>query len=187
MANVIERLDNQLSLLLADWSILTTLLALIIVGFVAYPILVQQEPDTHPLLLARQSSVNPVRNKNESATYRSPEVPHGYPLKTGLNVKDEGAPRWAGGKDGDMRDIWRVVCRGGEKGEKGLIMTVLGKEEVVEHNIEDLSKEIEIIGKHLKAKGVKSVAIYLPNSVEFLLTIFGELSRCIYIYVFNAD
>ena len=74
-----------------------------------------------------------------------------------------------------MRDIWRVVRRGGENGEKGLIMTVLGKEELVEHDIEALSKEIEIIGKHLKEKGVKSVAVYLPNSVEFLMTIFGEI------------
>ena len=174
MANAIESLDQRLSSLLADWGILTTLLALIIAAFVAYPILYPNEPDTHPLLLARQSSVNPVRSKNESALYRSPEVPHGYPLKTGLNVKDEGAARWSPGKDGDMRDIWRVARRGGEKGEKGLIMTVLGKEEIIEHDIEALSKEIEIIGKHLKEKGVKNVAIYLPNSIEFLLTMFGR-------------
>jgi hypothetical protein len=174
MANAIERVDQQLSLLLADWGVLTTLLALVIAAFVAYPILYPSEPDTHPLLLARQSSVSPVRSKNESALYRSPEVPHGYPLKTGLNVKDEGAARWSPGKNGDMRDIWRVVRRGGENGEKGLIMTVLGKEEIIEHDIEELSKEIEIIGMHLKAKGVKSVAIYLPNSIEFLLAISGE-------------
>ena len=177
MPNAVENLDHQLSVLLSDWSILTTLLALVIAGFVAYPILFPSEPDTHPLLLARQSSVNPVRNKNESAAYRSPEVPHGYPLKTGLNVKDEGAPRWSGGKDGDIRDIWRVVRRGGENGEKGLIMTVLGKEELVEHDIEALSKEIEIIGKHLKEMGVRNVAVYLPNSVEFLLTIFGKMLK----------
>lgn len=174
MANAIERLDQQLSVFLADWSISTTLLALVIAAVVAYPILYPNEPDTHPLLLARQSSINPVRKKNESASYRSPETPHGYPLKTGLNVKEEGAARWSPGKDGDIRDIWRVVRRGGENGEKGVIMTVLGKEEIVEHDIEQLSQEIEILGKHLKSKGAKSVAIYLPNSIEFLLTIFGE-------------
>lgn len=174
MANAIEKLDNQLSLLLADWGGFTTFLAIAIVAFVAYPIIYPNEPDTHPLLLARQSSVNPVRNKNESALYRSPEVPHGYPLKTGLNVKDEGAPRWNGGKDGDIRDVWRVARRGGENGEKGRIVTVLGKEEVIEHDKEELSKEIEILGKHLKARGVKNVAIYLPNSIEFLSAIFGQ-------------
>ena len=174
MANAIEQLDQKLSSVLADWSILTTILALVIAATVAYPILYPDEPDTHPLLLARQSSVSPVRNKNESASYRSPEAPHGYPLKTGLNVKDEGAAKWSPGKDGDVRDIWRVVTRGGENGEKGAIMTILGKEEIIEHDIEQLSKEIEILGKHLKGAGVKAVAIYLPNSIEFLLTIFGE-------------
>jgi hypothetical protein len=176
MANAIEQLDQKLSNVLADWSILTTILALVIAATVAYPILYPNEPDTHPLLLARQSSVSPVRNKNESASYRSPEAPHGYPLKSGLNVKDEGAAKWSPGKDGDIRDIWRVVRRGGENGEKGAIMTILGKEEIDAHDIEQLSKEIEILGKHLKAAGVKSVAVYLPNSVEFLLTIFGRPS-----------
>ena len=177
MTNILERLDNQLSNLLSGWSLSTTLLALIIAAFVAYPIIYSIEPDTHPLLLARQSSVNPVRNKNESASYRSPETPHGYPLKTGLNVKDEGAARWSPGKDGDVRDIWRVARRGGDNGEKGLIMTVLGKEEIVEHDFEQLSKEIEAIGEHLKERGVERVAVYLPNSVEFLLTVFGMFDK----------
>ena len=53
-------------------------------------------------------------------------------------------------------------------------MTVLGKEQIVEHGIDDLSKEIGIIGRHLKSGGVKKVAVYLPNSVEYLMVIFGE-------------
>ena len=179
MANLIERLDSQLSSILSDWSLLTTALAVILVALVAYPILYPGEPDTHPLLLARQSSINPVRNKHESAVYRSPEVPHGYPLKTGLNVKDVGAPRWAVGKDGDLRDVWREVQRGGTSAQdgkeipSGLIMTVLGKEEIVEHEGKALSKEIEILGEHFKESGCKRVAIYLPNSIEFLLAVFG--------------
>lgn len=181
MANWIEQADAQLSALLADWSLLTTLLALVILAFVAYPIFYAAEPDTHPLLLARQSTASPIRQKNESSVYRSPEVPYGYPLKSGLNVKDAGAPRWASGKDGDLRDVWREVQRGGTVGEdgktvpQGKIMTVLGKEELVEHSVEDMSKEIDVIGKHLKAAGVERVAIYLPNSVEHLLTVFGML------------
>ena len=179
MANLVERLDSQLSILLSDWSFLTTILALFLVAFILYPIIYSEEPDTHPLLLARQSSINPVRNKYESALYRSPEVPHGYPLKTGLNVKDAGAPRWASGKDGDLRDVWREVQRSGTSGADGkdiptgLVMTVLGKEEIVEHDIAALSKEIQIVGQHMKDSGCKSVAIYLPNSIEFLMTVFG--------------
>lgn len=180
MANALESLDAAIANLLADWSILTTLLALVIAAFLAYPIVFPDEPDTHPLLLARQATASAVRNKGESAVYRSPEVPHGYPLKTGLNVKDAGAPRWAAGRDGDVRDIWREVQRGGSAGPdggkevpKGLIMTVLGQEEVVEHDIDQLSRDMTIMGKHFKDAGVKKVAIYLPNSVEYLQTIFG--------------
>jgi len=183
MANWIEQLDAKVAEVLSDWGIVTTLLALVLVAFVAYPIFYAEEPDTHPLLLARQATASPIRNKNESSTYRSPEVPYGYPLKTGLNVKDAGAPRWASGKNGDLRDVWREVQRGGSTGDdgkeilRGSIMTVLGKEEVVEHSIADISKEINVIGKHLREAGVKKVAIYLPNSVEYLSTIFGMLHR----------
>ncbi|KAI7211750.1 acetyl-CoA synthetase-like protein [Hortaea werneckii] len=175
---LLESLDLKIAEVLSDWGIVTTLLALVILAFVAYPILYPDEPDTHPLLLARQSSAAPVRNKNESAAYRSPEVPYGYPLKTGLNVKDPGAPRWASGKDGDVRDIWREVQRGGSQDAdgktipSGSIMTVLGKE-VVEHNIADITKEINVLGKHFADSRVKRVAIYLPNSVEYLTTIFA--------------
>lgn len=181
MANALESLDATVAKVLADWSLLTTLLALVIVAFLAYPIIFPDEPDTHPLLLARQATASPVRNKGESAVYRSPEVPHGYPLKSGLNVKDASAPRWAAGRDGDIRDIWREVQRGGSTGAdgkeipKGLIMTVLGKEEIVDHDIEQLTREIAIIGKHFKDAGVKKVAIDLPNSVEYLSTIFGKI------------
>ncbi|KAK3714826.1 hypothetical protein LTR37_007561 [Vermiconidia calcicola] len=179
MANVIEKADAQIASFLSDWSIVTTLIALTIVAFVAYPIIYAAEPDTHPLLLARQSSINPVRRKYESAVYRSPEVPEDTPLRTGLNVKAPGAPRWAPGKDGDLRDVWREAQKGGSTAQdgkevpRGLVMTVLGKEEVVEHQIEGLSGEIRIIGEHLRSNGCKRLAVYLPNSVEYLSTVFA--------------
>jgi hypothetical protein len=97
-----------------------------------------------------------------------------------LNVKDPGAPRWASGKDGDLRDVWREVQNGGKEGgdgktvPKGLIMSVFGKQEVVEHDVDEMSEEIGIIGRAFKERGSKKVAVYLPNSVEFLMTIFGE-------------
>lgn len=180
MSNAIASLDAAVADLLAGWSTTTTLLSIAILAFVFYPIFYSDEPDTHPLLLARQASASAVRSKGESAVYRSPEVPHGYPLKTGLNVKDASAPRWASGKDGDLRDVWREVQRGGRVGSdgneipKGVIMSIFGKEQVVEHDIDELSKEIGILGRHFKAANVKRVAIYLPNSPEYLSVIFGK-------------
>jgi hypothetical protein len=180
MSSSLQSLDAQLANILADWSIWSTILAVLVAATLIYPLVFTSEPDTHPLLLARQASASAVRNKGESASYRSPEVPHGYPLRSGLNVKDAGAPRWAAGKDGDLRDIWREVQRGGTQGADGkevpagLIMSVFGKEELEEHSIAELSKEIGIIGRNLKAAGVKKVAIFLPNSVEYLSAVFGK-------------
>lgn len=180
MANWVEQLDSQIASVLSDWNIVSTILSVLILSLIVVPLIFPDEPDTHPLLLARQASAGAIRNRNESAAYRSPEVPHGYPLRSGLNVKDEGAPRWASGKDGDLRDVWREVTRAGTTGPdgkpipKGLIMTVHGKEEIIEHEIEEITKEINIIGKHLQDQGAKKVAIYLPNSIEYLATLFGR-------------
>lgn len=185
MANLIEQLDKQLAELFQGWNTTSTLLTLAILGFLAYVIVSSEEPDTHPMLLQRQATASLVRHPGESAIYRSPDTPHGYPLRTGLNVKPAGAPAYAGGKDGDLRDIWRRVT--GEipieKGfgasapvatvEQGKILTVLGKEEVIEHSISDITKEIAVIGAHIgKHRGTR-VAIYLPNSIEFLAALFS--------------
>jgi acyl-CoA synthetase (AMP-forming)/AMP-acid ligase II len=59
-------------------------------------------------------------------------------------------------------------------------MTVLGKEELIEHEVAELSKEIQILGRHLKESGCRRVVIYLPNNVEYLLTIFGGFIRAIW-------
>ena len=180
MPVLLETLDQKIAATLSDWNLYTTLIAVSIVAFLAYPILYPSEPDTHPLLLARQASAAPVRNKNESAVYRSPEIPHGYPLKTGLNVKQPDEPRWKSGKDGDLRDIWREVLRGGRVGTdgkevpQGSIMSVFGKEKVEEHDLAVLSKQINVLGKFWKESSQGKVAIYLPNNIEYLVTIFGE-------------
>lgn len=185
MANLVEQLDKQLADLLQGWNTTSTLLTLAILGFLAYVVVSSEEPDTHPMLLQRQATASFVRHPGESAVYRAPDVPHGYPLRTGLNVKPAGAPAYAGGKDGDLRDIWRRVT--GEipieKGfgpsvpaavvGQGTILTVLGKEEVIEHSISDITKDIAVIGAQIRKHGGTRVAIYLPNSIEFLAALFS--------------
>ncbi|KAK6439421.1 hypothetical protein LTR95_004369 [Oleoguttula sp. CCFEE 5521] len=181
MPLILQRLDQQISEAFSQWNLLTTLLALAIAGFIAYPIIFSEEPDTHPLLLARQSVASPVRRKNESATYRAPEIPHGYPLKSGLNVRDEGEPKWKSGRDGDLRDIWREVMRGGKNDADGkevpagLVMSVFGKDQPEEHDLEQLNWQIDVMGRWLSGRNgaCKRVAIYLPNSVEYLIAIFA--------------
>jgi acyl-CoA synthetase (AMP-forming)/AMP-acid ligase II len=86
---------------------------------------------------------------------------------------------YSAGKDGDLRDIWRRVTgeipleKGATSSGTANIMTVFGKEGVTEHKIEEVTKEIAIIGKHLQDRGAKRVAVYLPNSLEFLGALFA--------------
>ncbi|KAL8840765.1 MAG: hypothetical protein Q9176_003611 [Flavoplaca citrina] len=179
-SSLLQQLDAGLEQLFAGWNIYTTLLTVALVTYLVYPIFFTQDPDTHPLLLARQSSPSYVRQPGESAVFRSLETPLSYPLKSGLNVKEPGAPRWSAGKDGDLRDVWRKAARGPvddeakSTGEPGKIYTVLGKEEVTEHNLAEVTKEINAIGEYLKQHGAKRVAIYVPNSMEFLVTLFAS-------------
>lgn len=185
MANLIERLDNHLAELLQGWNTTSTLLTLAILGFLAYIIVSSEEPDTHPMILQRQAVASHVRHAGESAVYRAPDVPHGYPLRTGLNVKPAGAPIYAAGMDGDLRDIWRRItgeipleksfgasAPAADVGQ-GKILTVLGKEEVIEHSISEITKEIAVVGAHVRKNGGTRVAIYLPNSIEFLAALFA--------------
>lgn len=101
------------------------------------------------------------------------------PLRTGLAVKPAGAPMYSAGRDGDLRDIWRRAMgeipleRGATSSGSAHIMTVFGSEGVSEHKIDAVTKEIAIIGSYLKEHGAKKVAIYLPNSVEFLAALFA--------------
>lgn len=86
---------------------------------------------------------------------------------------------YSAGKDGDLRDIWRRATgeipleKGAFSSGTAKLMTVFGKEGLSEHDIAAITKEIAIIGKHLQEHGAKRVAIYLPNSVEFLTALFA--------------
>ena len=175
----VKQLDAQLEQLFAGWNIYTTLICVGIVTYLILPIVLSKDPDTHPFLLARQATPSYVRQPGESAIFRSLETPHGYPLRSGLNVKEPNAPRWQSGKDGDLRDVWKKAVQGptsedgSSTGGPGKILTVLGKEKVVEHTVESISKEINALGQYLSQHGANHVAIYVPNSVESLVALFG--------------
>ncbi|KAL9001783.1 MAG: hypothetical protein Q9188_005257 [Gyalolechia gomerana] len=180
--SILQQLDAQLDQLFAGWNIYTTLLSIGIATYLLYLLFFTPEPDTHPFLLVRQSSPSHVRQPRESAVYRSLETPHSLSLKSGLNVKDPGAPRWADGRDGDLRDVWKKALQGPTDdegkpiGQPARISTLLGKDEIVEHKLVDLTGEINAVGEYLSQHAASRVAIYLPNSTELLVTLFGELS-----------
>jgi hypothetical protein len=176
--NLLLNLDASVTGLFGQWNIWTSLLATALAGFLTYQVATRQDPDTHPFLLARQAQGTAVRQPGESPVYRSQAAPHGMLLNAGLNVKDPGASKWSRGRDGDLRDVWRQAVAGVQepgptKGAKGRILTVLGAEKIVEHNLDDITRQINLIGQHIADQGGNRVAIYLPNSVELLATLFA--------------
>ena len=93
-------------------------------------------------------------------------------------MKDPGAPKWTSGRNGDLKDVWRTALEGdGEK--RAYIISVMGKE-TFKHKLEDLTKHINAIGRHIEKQAGKRVAIYLPNSVELLVAFFGIRRICVY-------
>ncbi|KAG6020516.1 hypothetical protein E4U19_006309 [Claviceps sp. Clav32 group G5] len=171
---LLETIDSSITDLFSQWNAYSTALATALVLIITYRIMSATEPDIHPLLLARQSIPSAVRHEGESAIYRSQSTPHGMPLNAGLNIKDAGVPKFSRGRDGDLRDIWRKAATGGDAGATGRLLTVLGSENVIEHKIEaDINRQINIIGRYLEEQGSIKVAIYLPNSIELLITLFA--------------
>ncbi|KAI6783039.1 uncharacterized protein J7T54_002201 [Emericellopsis cladophorae] len=168
-----DTVDAGITRLVGQWNLYTTTLATIFVVLVSYRVISSRDPDVHPMLLARQAVPSTVRNEGESAVYRSQAAPHGMPLNSGLNVKDPGASKWSRGRDGDLRDVWRKVIEGGENGAKGRLLTVLGSEKVIEHKLEDITRQINLIGQHFTENKAARVAVYLPNSIELLATLFA--------------
>ncbi|KAK4031600.1 hypothetical protein C8A01DRAFT_41951 [Parachaetomium inaequale] len=172
------RLDESVTGLFGQWNLWTSVIFTVFVGFLTYQIATRQDPDTHPFLLARQAQGSPVRQPGESPVYRSQGAPHGMPLNASLNVKDPGASKWSRGRDGDLRDVWRQAVAGVQedgptKGATGRILTVLGTDKTVEHRLADITRQINLIGQHIADQGGNRVAIYLPNSVELVATLFA--------------
>ncbi|KAL2176330.1 uncharacterized protein P884DRAFT_260867 [Thermothelomyces heterothallicus CBS 202.75] len=172
------RLDEGITELFGQWNLWTSAIFTVLVGVLTYQIATRQDPDTHPFILARQAHGSAVRQPGESSVYRSPAAPHGMPLNAGLNVKDPGASKWSRGRDGDLRDVWRQAIAGVQedgpnKGATGRILTVLGTDKTIEHPLADVTRQINLIGQHIADQGGNRVAIYLPNSVELLATLFA--------------
>jgi hypothetical protein len=190
-STVDDWLEARVNSVLQQWDMYSYVLVTAIVGYMFYAIVAAREPDIHPMILARQASISRVRKAGESAVYRAADTPEGLPLRSGLNVRLPADPPYSAGRDGDIRDIWRKV-----KGEvlpprsrappppqgKQTISTVLGKQQIIDHSIEDLTKEIHVIGAHFSKLGAKRVAVYLPNSVELLNSLFGKrCHNCIFV------
>ncbi|CAK7263236.1 hypothetical protein SEPCBS119000_000394 [Sporothrix epigloea] len=197
--NAMWHFDEGVTGLLGQWNTYSTLLVTLLIGVLTYHLATRTEPDTHPLLLARQAQASPVRQEGESPVYRSRSAPHGMPLNPGLDVRDPGVGKWARGRDGDLRDIWRRVVAGVPESEttpthggssaatdaaptvasenaarpRGRILTTFGTESVVETPIDEMTRQINLIGQHMLDQGGARVAIYLPNSVEFLTSLFA--------------
>ncbi|ERT01754.1 hypothetical protein HMPREF1624_00048 [Sporothrix schenckii ATCC 58251] len=187
------RLDEGVTGLFGQWNIYSTVLVTLLIGIVTFHLYTRTEPDTHPMLLARQAQGSSVRQEGESPVYRSRSAPHGMPLNTGLDVRDPGVSKWAKGRDGDLRDIWRRAVGGVPEsdapsgpavpaasavpkpvaGARGRILTSFGTDSVVETSLEDVTRQINLIGQHILDQGGARVAIYLPNSVEFLASLFA--------------
>ncbi|KAL7625374.1 hypothetical protein AAE478_004591 [Parahypoxylon ruwenzoriense] len=175
--SLLNRFDEGLSSFLSQWNGYSTAIATLFVLIITYSIMNRVDPDIHPMLLARQASGSSVRQEGESPVYRGNSAPHGMPLNSGLNVKDPSASKWAQGRDGDLRDIWRRAVSGTPEEDgptgRGRILTVLGSEKVLEHDLNDITRQINLIGRHIASQGGSKVAIYLPNSVEFIATLFA--------------
>lgn len=152
MSNIITKLDDQFTHLLSSWNLYTTVLSILIISYVTYILFNWDEPDVHPFLLARQSHASPVRHEGESATYRSLQTPHGYPLRTALDARDPNAWSSSGRKTSDLRGIWNQAAGGvsGEgdgKGVRGKIFTVRGKQEIFEHSF---GMRDAVLGVHVR-------------------------------------
>lgn len=139
--NMLLATDELVTRIFSDWDVYSTGLVAGLIIFVTVLTVWGRDPDTHPMLLSRQAQPSPVRNPGESSVYRSHSSPHGMELNTGLNVKDPGQNKWSRGRNGDLRDVWRKAVRGrtdpegNPTGEKGRIVTIVGTEQTVDHDL----------------------------------------------------
>lgn len=177
----ISQLDASIGEFFSQWNAASTIIVGLLLIILIYPLFISAEPDIHPFLLARQAAASPIRYPGESATYRSTEIPYGYPLRSGLAIKDPGVSKWVTGRDGDLRDVWRLAVNGSAKDDgknvpsTAKISTVLGTEKVIQHDLREVTKDINVVGGFVKKNGGGKVAVCLSNSIELVETIFGAI------------
>ncbi|KAL2891077.1 long-chain-fatty-acid--CoA ligase [Ceratocystis lukuohia] len=155
-----------------DWSLSSTLLLIVLFTLCFLSTVWTYDSELHPLQLARQSTRSEVRQPGESALYRAAALGFNGLVK-GLDVVDEGAPKFSKGRDGDLRDVWQRFAKGTDDGKLSTISTVLGLQKTEVHNIDALSRQISYVASHITRNGGARVAVYLPNSVELLLAVFA--------------
>ena len=137
----LESIDRQLDAFFSGWNIASTVILVLCLVVLFYPIFFGAQADSHPFLLARQAQASPVRQHGESSVYRVPETPHGYPLRSGLGVKDDGVPSYIPGRDGDLRYVWREAIRG-KDGKVATVLSIKGRDKPVTHELSDMTKII---------------------------------------------
>jgi len=186
MITLLGELDIILLSLVSQADLLTSLLAVLIGLVVTYSLTWSRQPDVHPMILGRQSYVGRVRNINESPIYHSLDAPGGR-MRTGLGIRLAQDRPYAPARDGDLRHIWLVVTgqavfptaatrlvQNKPAGTKQTIFTISGLG-AVRHVPDDVTREISAVGCYLRKCGSNRVAVYLPNSVELLATVFGTV------------
>lgn len=152
-----------------ELDIISLILLALIVIFLVVPLLFPSDPDTFPFILNNQSQPSKVRNPKESAIYRHRDQPHGYPLTSGLFIgKGYEAPR-----DGDLRDVWEIAL------QKNVTLGVVRGGRCDYENLSSKEEELIKLGNGLRELAGENgkVAVYLPNTIENLLTSFGTYCR----------
>ncbi|OUM54523.1 hypothetical protein BVG19_g3928 [[Candida] boidinii] len=81
--------------------LLTILIASLVLIYLSLPYLKNNLTDVDILALLNQSSTSHTRKLGETTIYRSIDVPHGFPLTTGLRIRSGYNLR-----DGNLKDIW---------------------------------------------------------------------------------
>jgi hypothetical protein len=184
MSNIFNQADDFVAHFLSQWNGYTVALGLLLTAVIVHTLYTATDADIHPMMLQRQSQPDRVRHEGESAVYRSHDVPHGTPLRSGLAVKLPTDKPYTAGRDGDLRSIWMRVTGEIEAPRipgviqepgKQTISTAHGRDKPLEHDVKIVAKEIAAIGGYLAKSGSKRVAICLPNSIEFLSTVFGTI------------
>lgn len=100
-----------------------------------------------------QCIASPVRNANESSIYRSHVTPEGFPLMSGLGIR-----QGYGRRNGDLRDVFAIAKEGPMVGN---------------NSWEDIERDVHALGKYLKSANVTRVLVILPNTIRNITTQFA--------------